>query len=76
MRKLRPGLHVELAEGLSQVILDGALGDGQLIGDLSVRASLRGEARDLLLALQRDWGRQETVPQVVEIVLNERLLKG
>jgi nicotinamidase-related amidase len=25
--------------------------------------------------LQRDWGRQETVPQVVEIVLNERLLK-
>jgi nicotinamidase-related amidase len=29
----------------------------------------------LACELQRDWGRQETVPQIVEIVLNERLLK-
>jgi nicotinamidase-related amidase len=29
----------------------------------------------LACELQRDWGRTETVPQVVEIVLNERLLK-
>ncbi len=29
----------------------------------------------LACELQRDWGREETVPQVVEIVLNERLLK-
>ena len=25
--------------------------------------------------LQRDWGRTESVPQMVEIVLNERLLE-
>ena len=29
----------------------------------------------LACELQRDWNRQETVPQVVEIVLTERLLK-
>jgi nicotinamidase-related amidase len=29
----------------------------------------------LACELQRDWGRQETVPQIVEIVLNDRLLK-
>jgi nicotinamidase-related amidase len=29
----------------------------------------------LACELQRDWARQETVPQIVEIVLNERLLK-
>jgi len=29
----------------------------------------------LACELQRDWSRQETVPQLVEIVLNERLLK-
>jgi nicotinamidase-related amidase len=29
----------------------------------------------LACELQRDWNRQETVPQIVEIVLNERLLK-
>ncbi len=29
----------------------------------------------LACELQRDWGRTETVPQIVEIVLNERLLK-
>ena len=29
----------------------------------------------LACELQRDWGRQETVPAVVEIVLNDRLLK-
>src|SRR3984957_469322 len=29
----------------------------------------------LACELQRDWGRQETVPAIVEIVLNERLLK-
>lgn len=31
------------------MVLDGALGDEELSGDLSVRGSLRGEARDLLL---------------------------
>ena len=25
--------------------------------------------------LQRDWGREETVPEMVQIVLTERLLK-
>jgi nicotinamidase-related amidase len=29
----------------------------------------------LACELQRDWARQETVPQIIEIVLNERLLK-
>jgi hypothetical protein len=29
----------------------------------------------LACELQRDWNRLETVPQVVEIVLTERLLK-
>jgi len=29
----------------------------------------------LACELQRDWGRTETVPQIVEIVLDERLLK-
>jgi nicotinamidase-related amidase len=29
----------------------------------------------LACELQRDWNRQETVPQIVEIVLDERLLK-
>ena len=29
----------------------------------------------LACELQRDWDRTETVPQIVEIVLNERLLK-
>ncbi len=29
----------------------------------------------LACELQRDWGRQETVPAIVEIVLNDRLLK-
>ncbi len=29
----------------------------------------------LACELQRDWNRQETVPEIVEIVLNERLLK-
>jgi nicotinamidase-related amidase len=29
----------------------------------------------LACELQRDWGRLETVPQIVEIVLNDRLLK-
>ncbi len=29
----------------------------------------------LACELQRDWGRLQTVPQIVEIVLNERLLK-
>jgi nicotinamidase-related amidase len=29
----------------------------------------------LACELQRDWGRTETVPQIIEIVLNERLLK-
>jgi nicotinamidase-related amidase len=29
----------------------------------------------LACELQRDWGRTDTVPQIVEIVLNERLLK-
>ncbi len=29
----------------------------------------------LACELQRDWGRQETVPEVVEIVLTDRLLK-
>ena len=30
----------------------------------------------LACELQRDWARTETVPQVVEIVINERLAKG
>jgi nicotinamidase-related amidase len=30
----------------------------------------------LACELQRDWGRTETVPQIVEIVINERLAKG
>ncbi len=29
----------------------------------------------LACELQRDWARQETVPAIVEIVLNDRLLK-
>ena len=29
----------------------------------------------LACELQRDWGRQETVPEIIEIVLTERLLK-
>jgi hypothetical protein len=29
----------------------------------------------LACELQRDWSRLETVPQIVEIVLTERLLK-
>jgi len=29
----------------------------------------------LACELQRDWGRVETVPQIVEIVINERLLR-
>jgi nicotinamidase-related amidase len=29
----------------------------------------------LACALQRDWGRQETVPAIVEIVLTDRLPK-
>jgi hypothetical protein len=29
----------------------------------------------LACELQRDWNRQDTVPQIVEIVLTERLLK-
>jgi hypothetical protein len=29
----------------------------------------------LACELQRDWGRVETVPQIVEIVINERLGK-
>ncbi len=29
----------------------------------------------LACELQRDWSRQETVPQIVEIVLTTRLLK-
>ena len=29
----------------------------------------------LACELQRDWGRVETVPQIVEIVINERLMR-
>jgi nicotinamidase-related amidase len=29
----------------------------------------------LACELQRDWARMETVPQIVEIVINERLLQ-
>jgi nicotinamidase-related amidase len=29
----------------------------------------------LACELQRDWARAETVPQIVEIVINERLLR-
>jgi hypothetical protein len=39
-----------------------------------LRALDRG-LHSLACELQRDWARQETVPQIVEIVLNERLLK-
>jgi hypothetical protein len=30
----------------------------------------------LAVELQRDWAREETVDDVIEIVLTERLLKG
>src|SRR6478672_8775147 len=46
--------------GVERVVQAG----GQLIGWVS-----------LACELQRDWDRTETVPQIVEIVLNERLLK-
>jgi nicotinamidase-related amidase len=57
------------------------------IGGTSVEAHRAGVERvvqagavpigwvSLACELQRDWARQETVPQIVEIVLNERLLK-
>src|SRR6266550_507079 len=49
MSQLRPRLHVELAEDLAQVVLDRARTNEQLSGDLSVRVSVRHEARDLSL---------------------------
>ena len=57
------------------------------IGGTSVEAHRAGVERvvqaggqpigwvSLACELQRDWGRQETVPEIVDIVLNERLLK-
>src|SRR3954464_15098544 len=48
-RKLGPGLHVELAERLAEVVLDGARADEQLSGDLAVGVPLRREAWDLKL---------------------------
>jgi hypothetical protein len=57
------------------------------IGGTSVEAHRAGVERvvqagavpigwvSLVCELQRDWSRVETVPQVVEIVLTERLLK-
>jgi nicotinamidase-related amidase len=58
------------------------------IGGTSSEAHLAGTQRtfqagaqpigwvSLACELQRDWARVETVPQIVEIVINERLAKG
>src|SRR5690349_1860447 len=43
--ELRPRRHVELAEHLAEVIVDGARADEQLRGDFAVRRSGRGEVR-------------------------------
>jgi len=47
--KLGARLHVELAEHLSEVVFDGARTDEELCGDVSIRVSVRREARDLSL---------------------------
>jgi hypothetical protein len=47
--QLRPGLHVQLAERLAQVVIDRARADEEPCRDLSVGTSFRREARDLCL---------------------------
>jgi hypothetical protein len=46
-RKLLARVHAELAEHLSEVVLDRARADEQLSGDLPVGVSLRSEPGDL-----------------------------
>src|ERR1700754_1586757 len=45
-RELAPRVDVQLREGVSEVRLDRALGDEELLRDLPVRASLGRELRD------------------------------
>ena len=45
--ELVAGLHVELAECLAEVVVDGVGADEQLRGDLSVGGTVGGEAGDL-----------------------------
>ena len=47
VRELRPRLYAQLAERLTQVVLDGGRADEQLSGDFSIGVSLRHQARNL-----------------------------
>ena len=49
-RELLASGDVELLEGVPEVCLDGALGDEQTLGDLTVRLSRGGKAGDAKLA--------------------------
>jgi len=47
--QLGPRADAQLAERFSQVVLDSAHADEQLLGHLTVRSSLRYKGRDLCL---------------------------
>ena len=42
--------HTQLAENARDVVLDGALGDDECVGNLAVRLALRNEAQYLQLS--------------------------
>jgi DNA-3-methyladenine glycosylase II len=73
-RKLRARLHAQLPEHLAQVVLDSARADEQLGSDLAVERVVQAGAQPvtwvaLAVELQRDWAREETAADVIEIVL-------
>src|SRR2546430_2462677 len=55
-RDLRAMVHAELVEDVLHVVVDGALGDDELLRDLAIGHALRDHHRDLRLA-HREPGR-------------------
>lgn len=49
--ELHPVVQLELAQGVLDVVLHGAVGDDQTLGDLLVRESLGDQPQDLRLAV-------------------------
>ena len=67
--------------GANMITADGTAHPVDWILDAGVQRTVQAGGRPIgwvsfACELQRDWGRVETVPQIVEIVINERLAKG
>src|SRR5438132_9789753 len=50
---LRPAAEVQLGQDVLHVVVDGSLGDDELVGDLPVRQPLGHHRRDLGLAMSQ-----------------------